>query len=565
MRACVDGACAKKLHADPTVLRDRELVEPIPVKITIYTKEFGSVPGFSTSRYCRWCCTRYYPNYYVHKDATLRTYYQEGIQFLQVSGHFYIDIDLCELFSTMMVTSWCVTSATNCARTYNDGLGNQTVAASLPTVWPYTFQLDVEDVWNAFFLHNLILDHNSRGLPLQLLHMAQSQSDHLRPALRERNGRMVGPGQPAWNHVCRLCCWFHEKDDMFRSTVTDGIEIGHPCCAIHDCLEPLPTVKHRYCNTHRRFNKQCVVTNCEHDADTGFRTCSLPEHRSLESYHYLQGKAMFQLKHRLERLKASQTHDSLSAGETSRPTRMNDELDGDLLPDLIDVPIDNTELEGSGADADEDVEIDANGICDGKPETGNRTVRARFGRRRTHNEELCVASCGVILGRATFYGSEAPNGVREFWMKLFPTKRSLPQVLWHDNNCRVFVMLRNDPDEHRRTYFDGCALPVDVFHFKCKHKESDIECGLNCNPYSWPELRTDEGKWRFNCSAAEQANTWFGGFQSMVREMQVERYDFFLDEMIRRRNQGIIKILKQKGRSPHLIPRAELLGGKPTT
>jgi hypothetical protein len=35
-----------------------------------------------------------------------------------------------------------------------------------------------------------------------------------------------------------------------------------------------------------------------------------------------------------------------------------------------------------------------------------------FGRRRTHNEELCVASCGVILGRATCYGSEAPNGVR---------------------------------------------------------------------------------------------------------------------------------------------------------
>ena len=44
--------------------------------------------------------------------------------------------------------------------------------------------------------------------------------------------------------------------------------------------------------------------------------------------------------------------------------------------------------------------------------TGNRPARARFGRKRTHNEELCVTSCGVIVGRATFYGSEAPNGVR---------------------------------------------------------------------------------------------------------------------------------------------------------
>jgi len=27
------------------------------------------------------------------------------------------------------------------------------------------------------------------------------------------------------------------------------------------------------------------------------------------------------------------------------------------------------------------------------------------------NEQSCVASCGVILGQATFFGSEAPNGV----------------------------------------------------------------------------------------------------------------------------------------------------------
>jgi hypothetical protein len=96
---------------------------------------------------------------------------------------------------------------------------------------------------------------------------------------------------------------------------------------------------------------------------------------------------------------------------------MLDEQGSNLLPDLVDPQ--NTDddddeevLEGSGADTDEDVEIDAGGVCDGKPETGNRSVRARFGRKRTHNEELCVASCGVILGRATFYGSEAPNGVR---------------------------------------------------------------------------------------------------------------------------------------------------------
>jgi hypothetical protein len=93
-------------------------------------------------------------------------------------------------------------------------------------------------------------------------------------------------------------------------------------------------------------------------------------------------------------------HDSLS-------TNTSDNVAG-VLPD-VDLGADSPE--GSGI-IDEEVTVDASGICDGKPEVGNRKVRARFGRRRTHNEELCVASCGVILGRATFYGSEAPNGVR---------------------------------------------------------------------------------------------------------------------------------------------------------
>lgn len=114
----------------------------------------------------------------------------------------------------------------------------------------------------------------------------------------------------------------------------------------------------------------------------------------------------------------------------------------------------------------------------------------------------------------------------------------------------------HDPDND---YFSGCALPVDVFHFKSKHKESDKDCGKYCNPYIWPELRTEDGEWRFNSSAAEQTNAWFGGFQAIVREMSVERYEFFLDEMIKRKNRIIIRDLEARGKSPHIIPHDELL------
>lgn len=50
--------------------------------------------------------------------------------------------------------------------------------------------------------------------------------------------------------------------------------------------------------------------------------------------------------------------------------------------------------EGSG-DADDQVIINAQGdICDDKPETGNRTLQARFGHRRSHNEELTL--CVIV-------------------------------------------------------------------------------------------------------------------------------------------------------------------------
>jgi hypothetical protein len=39
--------------------------------------------------------------------------------------------------------------------------------------------------------------------------------------------------------------------------------------------------------------------------------------------------------------------------------------------------------------------------------TPKKRVRARFGRKRTHNEQILVAPCGMILARETFYGAEA--------------------------------------------------------------------------------------------------------------------------------------------------------------
>jgi hypothetical protein len=97
----------------------------------------------------------------------------------------------------------------------------------------------------------------------------------------------------------------------------------------------------------------------------------------------------------------------------------------------------------------------------------------------------------------------------------------MPSFIFYDNNCllRKHLEAQGDTEILGRT-----GLPVDVFHFECKHSESDVYCAEHCNPASFPELM-EGNRWVFNSSAAEQANVWFGQFQSIVREMTVEKYE----------------------------------------
>ncbi|KAH9851669.1 hypothetical protein C2E23DRAFT_869110 [Lenzites betulinus] len=503
---------------DQGTLHPRELGEPLEYWATAFTRDFGPTPVRVISLYCRGCHTRYYPNYFLHDQASTRTYYSGVPRLLQVAQHSFVSADVCEMFSNLMAVAW--TSATNCARFYNSSLAPPDIAELLPIDWEYSFEVDTEQVWDSFFLYSLLLDHQERQTTLILPHVAPSQAYRLKEAIHARNMIMAGPGQEHWSHACDLCCWVHQTEDgtaqRVRSVITDGVGIGHPCCGVHDCKLPLIRAKGaRYCAQHSSMEAQCSVLSCPLAAEKGFRTCAIPEHRQLDEHLQLENKAIT--------------------------------LVEDGSAEDSELEIRNEEVE-----------------CNAKSPEGNKRIRALFGRRRTHNEELAVASCGVILGRATFYGSEAIGGVLEFWKGLFPTVESLPEVLWHDQNCRLWSTLQN-ADQDTQDFFARVALPVDVFHFKCKHKEGDIVCGTHCNPYIWPELRTDDGKWRFNSSAAEQANVWFGKFLPIVREMEGTRFNFFLDEMIKRRNRLTVKELRRKGHRPYLIPRETLLSDTMTT
>jgi hypothetical protein len=55
------------------------------------------------------------------------------------------------------------------------------------------------------------------------------------------------------------------------------------------------------------------------------------------------------------------------------------------------------------------VDIGTTGGLTGQPT--KRRLKAMFGRRRTHNEQLIVAPCGMIIARQTFFGAEGVASV----------------------------------------------------------------------------------------------------------------------------------------------------------
>lgn len=217
---------------------------------------------------------------------------------------------------------------------------------------------------------------------------------------------MEGVGQEAYPHACDLCFHVLEKDgapckfvsdhsdhvayeriiDKIQAAVCDGNNMGHPCCGVHDCKIPLQTRTDRFCPSHKSREKKCAIDNCEVDIAGRHQTCEDPDHRRLEDRYFSSGTSLFQLRSRLKR-----------AG--------------------VVVPDDSATLVSSSSDDPGVVEDDA---CEEKPDTvgySKRKLRACFGTNYTHTELLFMRPCGVILSRATLYGSEAISAVH---VRCFP-------------------------------------------------------------------------------------------------------------------------------------------------
>lgn len=181
-------------------------------------------------------------------------------------------------------------------------------------------------------------------------------------------------------------CTFIDKIEASKSVwvvVMDGLTIGYPQCGSHNCHIPLTTIRDRFCATHRELNKVCVIKDCNGEAVPGKMTCTNSEHQEIERLRDLRGQSRFQLQAKLKRARVSHLNDAI-AKDVDQATLLDEE------DEEFDLPTDI--LHGT-----------TDGVSDPRGGTPNpaaeakKKIKGQFGQRRTHNGQILVAPCGMIL------------------------------------------------------------------------------------------------------------------------------------------------------------------------
>jgi len=118
-----------------------------------------------------------------------------------------------------------------------------------------------------------------------------------------------------------------------------------------------------------------------------------------------RGASNFILKERFRQTQLSHPVDPTEVHEIQRADDVEDDVEWYEVNDSSGKVSVHSKLNPGTVGAEDDAMEPI--PCPSKPATGNRAIKAQFGRRRTHNEQTLVRPCGIIYARATMYGTEA--------------------------------------------------------------------------------------------------------------------------------------------------------------
>jgi hypothetical protein len=197
-------------------------------------------------------------------------------------------------------------------------------------------------------------------------------------------------------NISKLIMWQLITTGKYKVSVVviDGVTIGHPCCSVHNCHIPLSKNRDRYCKHHQDSAGTCAIIGCSTPIVSNSKTCADKDHQAIEKIHMERGQSRFQLQERLTRARVAHPNDSLGKEVTN-------------ISELADVDEDNEEFELLMGKMTSTQANHTSGLANSQ----KKKVRAQFGRKRTHNEQIIVAPCGMIMARETFFGAEAVSSV----------------------------------------------------------------------------------------------------------------------------------------------------------
>lgn len=506
------------------------------------------IDGVHTTRVftmkCPKCTAHYRPSYYSLKG--LRTYYsgQDGRNqnVYQVSCHFFMTHRLAEFLRTASmlahVSNFNLVNLFN--ESYVEGMSIPALRGA-PMVKPSMSEVTCAD---GLDIHDLLTEADSALTHLVVDSSAPSENRYHLPMQHVLEWNAL-EGTTHRDHVCSSCVRLVDlanegqepKLGYIRAVVTDGVTIGHwRCSATSDqlrdlaeadglpsphgpCTAPLDRVSDRFCREHqKRLGLFCQAQPCLSLAEEGSATCKLQEHVDAYAQFKSRVTSNFALTSMLNRPGSNRPSD---------PTVHQDWNTAEMV-DLKNIQ-----------DADEG-ERSHEAAREGEDAPKKNGKRVCLSRKKTHNEQLVVSVCGIILARETFFHSESLSAVRAFLLRTFPKR--MPQVCFYDSACKLVDHIYHGGED--KTPFLETVFPVDPFHFR-GHKDTDEFCQHYTDPKLFPDLR-DEGGWVFNSSAAEMTNVWYGGFASIARNMHAVRFNFFMEQMVKRRNNWLIRRLHKR-------------------
>jgi hypothetical protein len=142
---------------------------------------------------------RYYHNFYTLNGA--RHFYNSNIpRFVQIEDHAFVEVELCELFTSYMLLAWV--SQQNCANIHNASIKRSSLRSSRRATQEPS--LSSEQVFRAFSLNALLRESAEEGAALVLPDLGDNH-DRLKVAMEIRNKKMIHKGQKERMHACSRC------------------------------------------------------------------------------------------------------------------------------------------------------------------------------------------------------------------------------------------------------------------------------------------------------------------------------------------------------------------------